>query len=83
MKEKKDNSKLVIIVLVSVVIFLALVVVYAFVIQPAINGLMIQAYNEGAQTAIIQIAQQSSTCQQVPLIIGNQTVNLVDVRCLG
>lgn len=36
----------------------------------------------GYEQAIIQLVQQVSTCQQVPLIVGNYTVNVVAVECL-
>ena len=46
----------------------------------------ITIYQQGAQAgyeqAIVQIAQQAVTCQQVPLNIQNQTINLVAVQCL-
>ncbi|MBU5574966.1 MAG: hypothetical protein QXF15_00500 [Candidatus Aenigmatarchaeota archaeon] len=41
-----------------------------------------QGYNEGYAQAIIQIVQQASTCQQVPLIVGNSTMNIIAVNCL-
>jgi hypothetical protein len=39
-------------------------------------------FNQGAEYAIIQIAQNAATCQQVPLTIENQTINLIAVECL-
>lgn len=36
----------------------------------------------GFQQAIISVASQASTCQQVPLVVNNQTVNIVAVDCL-
>lgn len=43
-------------------------------------------FQQGAQygyaQAVIQLAQQASTCQQVPVQVGNQTINLVAVECL-
>jgi len=45
-----------------------------------------ETYQEGAQygyeQAMIQIIQQAVTCQQVPLTIENQTINIVAVGCL-
>ena len=45
-----------------------------------------EIYQQGAQygyeQAMIQIIQQAVTCQQVPLRIGNQTINIVAVGCL-
>jgi hypothetical protein len=42
-----------------------------------------QGMNYGAEQIIIQIAQQASTCQQIPLNVQNQTVNIVAVGCLS
>jgi choline-glycine betaine transporter len=36
----------------------------------------------GYEQAVIQIFQQASTCQQVPINVGNQTMNIIDVKCL-
>ncbi len=36
----------------------------------------------GYQQAIIDVATLASTCQSVPLVIGNQTINMVAVECL-
>jgi len=44
------------------------------------------AFQQGAQygyeQAVIQLANQASTCQQVALKLGNQTLNIVAVDCL-
>jgi hypothetical protein len=46
----------------------------------------IQYYQEGAQygyqQAIVQMMQQLSTCQPVPLYAGNDTLNAIAVECL-
>ncbi len=39
-------------------------------------------FNQGAEYAVLQIMQSASTCQQVPLTMDNQTINLVAVECL-
>ena len=36
----------------------------------------------GYTQAIIDVARLASTCQAVPLIIGNQTINMIAVECL-
>ena len=41
-----------------------------------------QGAQYGYEQAIIQIVQQLSTCQQVPLIIQNQTINAIAAECL-
>ncbi len=42
-----------------------------------------QGLQIGYQQAILQIAQEAAKCNQVPLIIGNQTLNIVWVDCLN
>ena len=82
MGERKNNTRMIIGILISVIIILLIVIIYAFVVKPAINGMIVQGYNQGAQDVIIKIAQESIKCQQVPLVIGNQTINIVAVDCL-
>lgn len=49
-------------------------------------GKQISIYQDGVklgyEQAIIQIVQQASACQQVPLRVENQTTNIVSVNCL-
>ena len=45
-------------------------------------GTFQQGAQYGYQQAILQVAQQAATCQQVPLAIGNQTLDVVWVGCL-
>ncbi|MGC9309527.1 MAG: hypothetical protein ACP5D2_02410 [Candidatus Nanoarchaeia archaeon] len=46
----------------------------------------VSIYREGMQAgyqqAVIQLYQQASTCQQVPIQYENQTLNIVAVKCL-
>lgn len=46
----------------------------------------ISIYQQGAQAgyeqAIIQIFQQTQSCQQVPMFYNNQTINIVSIECL-
>lgn len=41
-----------------------------------------QGFNDGASQAILQIMNQATTCQPVPLYAGNFTMNLIAVECL-
>lgn len=41
-----------------------------------------QGAQYGYEQGIIQMAQQAVTCEQVPLIIENQTINMIAVDCL-
>ena len=46
----------------------------------------LEVYQQGArygyEQAIVQIVQQATTCQQVPLRVENQTINMIAVNCL-
>jgi hypothetical protein len=39
-------------------------------------------YQYGYEQAVVQLLQQVSTCQQVPVIYNNQTINVIAVACL-
>ena len=43
-------------------------------------------FQQGAQysyeQAVVQVVQQAVTCEQVPISVGNQTINVVAVECL-
>ncbi|PIZ52554.1 hypothetical protein COY26_04385 [Candidatus Woesearchaeota archaeon CG_4_10_14_0_2_um_filter_33_10] len=41
-----------------------------------------QGMQAGYEQAIIQLVQQAVTCQQVPINVQNQTINLIAVECL-
>lgn len=77
----KDKRDFLILALGVVIVALLLVVLYVFVVQPKLNGLVTQGQTEGYQYAILSIAQQAATCQSVPLTVGNQTINLVALEC--
>ena len=36
----------------------------------------------GYEQAVMQLLQQASTCQPVPVFLNNQTINLVAMECL-
>ncbi|MBU2052742.1 MAG: hypothetical protein KJ721_00705 [Nanoarchaeota archaeon] len=36
----------------------------------------------GYEQAITQLFQQSQSCQQIPIIYNNQTINIIAVECL-
>jgi hypothetical protein len=46
------------------------------------NEQVSQGAQIGATQAILAIAQQAAQCNQVPLIVGNQTINIIAVDCL-
>jgi hypothetical protein len=46
----------------------------------------VDTFRQGVQTGyeqtILQLAQQVASCKQVPLFVGNQTINVIAVECL-
>ncbi len=80
--ETKQQKKLMI-ALFAVVGILALLVVYAFAVKPAINGYATKVYNQGVQDTVVTIMQQASSCSSsgVPLKYQNTTLNMVALQC--
>jgi len=76
------KQRVLITVLVLIIIILAAIVFYSFIIKPSISGYVIDKQAEGYQIAILTIMQRASTCQTVPLFYNNQTINLIAVECL-
>ncbi len=79
---KRDRRNILILILVIIVVLLLGLIGYVFLIKPAINGLIIQGYNQGVTSSVTYLMQQAATCQPIPVSIGNQTVNLIAVECL-
>ena len=80
----KSGRKILVPILIVIIVILVGVILYALVIKPAINGYMVNAQNQGIQYAIYSIMQQAVQCQPsgVPLIFGNQTINIIAIECL-
>jgi len=66
------------------IIVLALIIISTFTILVIRNERrnFEEGANFGYEQVIIQITNQAVTCNQVPLSIGNQTINLIAVECL-
>ena len=77
-----DKTRITIIILVVVVLILAGILIYTLVVRPSITGYAIDAQNQGYAFAIAQVMQLAAQCQQVPLVSGNTTINLIAVECL-
>lgn len=45
-------------------------------------GIFQQGAQYGYEQAVVQVVQQAVTCEQVPISVGNQTINVVAVECL-
>lgn len=82
---KEKRNKFILGLILTIVILLG-VIGYIFLLNPAINGFIVQQQTLGAQygiqNTILTIAQQAAQCKVVPLNVGNQTINLVAVGCL-
>jgi hypothetical protein len=78
-KDKRDKM---ILALGIVVLLLLGTLGYIFLIRPAISGFVTSNQNQGVQYAILSIAQQAATCKTVSLPIGNQTMDIIWVKCL-
>ena len=75
MSQKRTN--LIIGVLAVLVVVLLAVVVYAFVLKPAVNGYVVNAQNTGIQYAINAILLQIQQKGYAEIPVGNQTLILV------
>lgn len=79
------NQKTIIIVL-SVLLVIAVLFIGMMQIRAYNTSKLQAAYQQGGQTgyeqAVISLMQQLSTCQQVPLHAGNNTITAVAVECL-
>lgn len=85
-KEKKSNRSIITIFVLAVLLIIAVGYIGYMRFNEAQMRKQIDIYQQGAQAgyqqAIVQIAQQSTTCQPVPLKVQNQTINLIAIECL-
>ena len=76
-----DKKSVGLVVLGLLVVIMALVMIYAFVIQPAVSGYAVQKQNEGAQAGANYVVSYILTQLQqngyVQIPVGNQTLILV------
>ncbi len=77
-----NKKNILITLLIVIIIVMAAILAYIFLIRPGITGYAIGNQNQGIEFAISTIMQRAATCQQVPLISGNQTINIIAVECL-
>lgn len=86
-KEAERGRKKLVIILALIVVFLLGIMIYTVALRPTISGNVAKAQNQGYyhgyQFAIYQIMQQASQCQEVALIRGNRTMNIISVDCIG
>ena len=72
----------IIIVLSIVVVLIILFIIGMLVIKPAIQRRDAGMVNQGIQYTIITLMEQVATCQVVPLIFENQTIEVIAIECL-
>lgn len=82
----KQKSVIIIIVILLVLLLAAILYIvfdkYTLYKQQREFSAFQQGAQAGYEQAVIQVAQQASTCNQVPLRLGNQTMNIIWVDCL-
>jgi len=83
-----DKTRVTIVILIAVIIVLASLVAYTFLVRPAFSGYVVSKQQEGYDYAILNIAQIAAQCQQpIPLTIGQdaegneQVITLVAAEC--
>mgnify|MGYP001559840389 CR=1 FL=1 len=72
-----NRTNMLITILVAVIVVLAVVMVYAFIVKPRISGYNVEKQTEGVQIAINYIVAQLQQNGFVQIPIGNQTLILV------
>jgi hypothetical protein len=78
----KDKRDKLVLALIVVIVLLMAVLGYLFLIKPAISGFAVSNKQQGIDYAVLAIAQQASTCKTVSLPVGNQTMDIIWVKCL-
>lgn len=68
--------------IISYILFLLLVISLSWIIHDKYVEKIQQENFKGYQLALVNIYKSSLNCNIIPLIINNQTINLVDVGCL-
>ncbi len=86
MKDKKKDKQKIALVVLTVLLIIAAGYIVLGEYQRVMSQEQLTAYQLGVQAgyeqAVIQLIQQVSTCQQVPVTLNNQTVNVIAVACL-
>jgi len=72
-----NKTNVLITVLIAVIVILAGVMVYAFLVKPKISGYNVQKQSEGVQIAVNYILAQLQQNGFVQIQMGNQTLILV------
>jgi len=76
---KREKIKTIIIIILAITILVGAL----FIAIPKYNqSQQIKGAQIGYEQAIIEVMQQVSTCQAIPLTFNNQTINIIAVDCL-
>lgn len=80
------NKQTIAIIALSILLIVVIGYIYIDKYQQNKQQEQLSIYQQGMQAgyeqAIVQIVQQAVTCQQVPVNVQNQTINLIAVECL-
>jgi len=71
-----NRTNTLIAVLVAIIVVLAVIMIYAFLIKPKISGYTVEKQTEGVQIAINYIVAQLQQNGFVQIPVGNQTLYL-------
>lgn len=74
----------------TVILVVLLLIAFGYILldkyQQGVEQQQLTMFQQGAQygygQAILQVMQQASTCQSVPLFAGNATINIVAIECI-
>lgn len=71
---------------VILILVILLIIAFVYIGIAEISKARAKVYTDGAkvgyQEAIIEIANAAAACREVPLVVENQTMNLVWTQCL-
>jgi Tfp pilus assembly protein PilO len=86
-KTEKKSIKRVIVGLVLVIVILIGIIGYIFLLKPSLAQMnekcLNQGRSEGVNYTIRSLIQVASSCQVVSLKDGDQSADLIDVKCLA
>lgn len=78
----RDKSKLLIGILIAIIVILAAIVLYVFIVQPEITGYAVDRQQEGYLIALNDVVQTAAQCQPISLPIGEgSTITLIAAEC--
>ena len=79
---RRDKRKIIIWILVIAILIVLGILSYFFLIRPMINGFVIAGYNQGVTSAVTYLIDKATTCQPIPVTLGNKTTSLIAIECL-